>query len=152
MIEELENDFPELKSMHLPEFNIFRKWNAKWRIKETFVIEYENSSYKIYNQYYYIRLLDLRDGTEESQKALAEIVKAQLSKTKFFGQKVTFGRFFQGESHMREIIRETLLHHKEFSSEENYQIILEQSDFISKCAYTYFDGIVQEAYTKVMHY
>jgi class 3 adenylate cyclase len=148
MIEDLENDFPELKSMNPPEFNLFRKWNAKWRIKEAIVIEYENSSYKIYNQYYYIRLLDLRDGTEESQKALAEIVKAQLSKTKFFGQKVTFGRFFQGESHMREIIRETLLHHKEFSSEESYQIILEQSDFISKCAYTYFDGIVQEAYAK----
>ncbi len=148
MIEDLEIDFPDLKNTPLPEFNLFKRWNSKWRIKESLVIEYENSSYKIYNQYYYVRLLDLRDGTDDSRNRLAEIVKAQLSKTRFFGQKVTFGLFFQGESHMREIIRETLLVHQDFAREEVYQIILEQSDFISKCAYTYFDGIVQEAYAK----
>ncbi len=148
MIQDLEIDFPDLKNLSNPEFNLFRKWNSKWRIKEALVIEYQNSSYKIYNQYYYIRLLDLRDGTNDSRKSLEEIVKAQLSKTRFFGQKVTFGLFFQGESHMREVIRETLFVHKDFSREEIYQIILEQSDFISKCAYTYFDGIVQEAYAK----
>lgn len=148
MILDLEKDFPELQGMTDPEFNLFKKWNQRWRMNEVFVIEYEQSSYKIYNQYYYIRLLDLRDGTSDSRKSLEEIVRAQLSKTRFFGQKVTFGRFFQGESHMREIIRETFFAHKEFSGEEVYRIILDQSDFISKCAYTYFDGIIQEAYAK----
>ncbi len=148
MIQDLEMDFPELKGITDPDFNLFRKWNQRWKKNENLVIEYDDSTYKIYNQYYYIRLLDFRDGTEESRSRLGLTVKNQLSKTRFFGQKVTFGLFFQGESHMREMLREMLLSEKDSFAEEMYQTVLLQSDFISKCAYSYFDEIMQEAYEK----
>lgn len=148
MLADLETDFPELKDIPDPEFNLFRKWNQRWKQNESLVIDYDQSTYKIYNQYYYIRLLDLRNGTEKSRAGLGETVKSQLSKTRFFGQKVTFGLFFQGESHMREMIREMLLAQDSSRAENMYQIILEQSDFISKCAYSYFDEIMQDAYEK----
>ena len=148
MLADLETDFPELKDIPDPEFNLFRKWNQRWKQNESLVIDYDQSTYKIYNQYYYIRLLDLRNGTEKSRAGLGETVKSQLSKTRFFGQKVTFGLFFQGESHMREMIREMFLSQKDGLAEEMYQTVLEQSDFISKCAYSYFDEIMQEAYEK----
>ncbi|HNO25050.1 MAG TPA: adenylate/guanylate cyclase domain-containing protein [Leptospiraceae bacterium] len=148
MIKDLETDFPELNTLPDPEFNLFRKWNAIWRGKESAVLEYSESTYKIYNQLYYIRLLDLRDGTEESRSRLKTTVKNQLSKTSFFGQKVTFGRFFQGESNMRETIRNALLFQMDIPVEEAYRMILEQSDFILECSYSYFDEIIQEAYAK----
>lgn len=148
MILDLEKDFPELAGLTDPEFNLFRKWNYKWKIYEAKVLEYENSTYKLYNQIYYERLLDLREGTEVARNRFSEKLKTQLSKSTFFGHRVTFGLFFQGESYMREAIREILSSQTKIPPEDSYQIILEQSDFISKCGYDYFDSVMQVAYEK----
>ena len=148
MCANLEIDFPELRALADPEFNLFRKWNSKWKTNESKVLDYEKSTYKLYNQIYYERILDLSKGTKESRLKLEEKLKSQLSKSSFFGHRVTFGLFFQGESYMRESVREIFSLQNEFSSEEAYQILLEQSDFIAKCGYDYFDSIVQEAYEK----
>ncbi|MBP7283499.1 MAG: hypothetical protein KBA66_18080 [Leptospiraceae bacterium] len=53
MLFDLEKDFPELKDSGDPEFNLFRKWNHKWKIFEVRVLDYEKSTYKLYNQIYY---------------------------------------------------------------------------------------------------
>lgn len=148
MIEDLENDFPMLKNISDPELNIFRKWNERWKKYEDGVLDYTLSTYKLYNQIFYKRLLDLRDGNGESRDSFGQIIKKHLAKSSFFGRAVTFGLFFRGETLMRETIREILFSQQEIPSEEAYQIIWEQSDFMGKCNYEYFEGILQDAYEK----
>ena len=148
MIQDLEIDFPGLTKMTDPEFNFFRKWNHRWKNYEAGVLDYELSTYKLYNQIYYKKLLDLRDGTEESRKIFGQKIKEHLAKSSFFGKTVTFGLFFRGETLMRETIREILFSQKEIPAEDAYQIIWEQSDFMGKCNYEYFEGILQDAYAK----
>ena len=108
---------------------------------------YTLSTYKLYNQIFYKRLLDLRDGNGESRGLLWTNNKKHLAKSNFFGTKSYFWIIFHGETLMEKRF-EILFSQQEIPSKKPIKLFGSKVILWVKCNYEYFEGILQDAYEK----
>jgi len=141
MIKDLLIEFPQLKTANEAPFNFMRLWMENNLSDKT----YDKSTYKLYNQSVFSRLLDLRDQSVRSRVRLRKRINTTLKSLKFFGKEFTFGIFFRAETTMREIFREILENELKISYNTAWKIITDQSDFWLECGYKYYDGLLRNA-------
>ena len=96
LVNRVRREFPIPEDEPLPSDNLFKRWielNGKWT--------YEEFGLYGYNQIYLYRLLDLRDGTAESQKQYFDTMRNRFSHFDYEKQGFTVSFFLNSESNMR---------------------------------------------------
>ncbi|MDX1959763.1 MAG: adenylate/guanylate cyclase domain-containing protein [Leptospiraceae bacterium] len=139
---EVEAEFPEYQKVKT-KYNFFEYWHDK-RVDQG-IKPYKETSFKMFSQVFYSRILDYKYGTEDSRKLLQSRIYRILGVGKTYGRDFTFGIFFKAENKMKECLRELLQKHSEFDFEEVWKLIIEQSEFYTECAYSHFDSILKES-------
>jgi len=139
-IERLRNEFAIGKDEKLPADNIFKKWcdlNGKF--------EYEDSGLFGYNEMFLPRIMDLRDGTAESQHQFFDMTRKRFDQFDYEKQGYTVSFFLNSESNMRELLREVVRKNLPELGKESDKVVLAQSAAFQTAMYEYFEGILKTA-------
>jgi len=123
-----------------PAENLFRRWceiNGKFN--------YDDSAFYGFNQIFMPRLLDLRDGTPDSQRLLYHAMTGTFDRFDYERQGFTVSFFLNSESTMRELLREAVWKSGMASPEAGDQLILSQSGAYQTAMYEYFEGVLKNA-------
>jgi len=139
-IEQVRNEFAIAKEDKLPTENIFRKWcqiNGKF--------DYDDSGLFGYNQIFLPRVLDLRDGTEESRERFFNHTRTTFDNFDYEKQGYTVSFFLNSEGNMRELLREAVRRHLPDLGKEAEKMVLAQSAAFQTAMYEYFEGILKTA-------
>jgi class 3 adenylate cyclase len=134
----LEFDLPE--SEPLPTYNLFKRW-----CEINGMFDYDDSAFVGYNQIYFPRLLDLRDGTPESQQLHFDAMRGAFDRFDYEKQGFTVSFFLNSESTMRELLREMLAKELKEEREAADFLILSQSGAFQTAMYEYFEGVLKGA-------
>jgi class 3 adenylate cyclase len=140
LIERTRKEFEIADEEKLPEENLFKRWceiNGKFA--------YEDSAFVGYNQIFFPRLLDLRDGTTESQDLLFRTMRAAFDRFDYEKQGFTVSFFLNSESTMRELTREAYWKHLPHLEEHGDRLLLSQSGAFQTAMYEYFEGVLKTA-------
>jgi class 3 adenylate cyclase len=124
----------------LPAENLFKRWtqiNGKFN--------YEDSALPGYNQIFMPRLLNLRDGTTESQEWLFNAMRAAFNRFDYEKQGFTVSFFLNSESTMRELLREAVRKNLPDLGKEADKLVLTQSGAYQTAMYEYFEGVLKTA-------
>jgi class 3 adenylate cyclase len=139
-IERLRREFAIGEEEKLPAENIFKRWcemNGKFG--------YEDSGLFGYNEMFLPRILDLRDGTEESQQQFFNATRNRFDQFDYEKQGYTVSFFLNSESNMRELLREAVRKNLPEWSEEGDAVVLAQSAAFQTAMYDYFEGVLKTA-------
>jgi len=139
-IELLRREFSIGKEEQLPPHNIFKSWcemNGKFA--------YEEAGLFGYNEIFLDRLLDLRDGTPESQTHFFSVTRNRFDQFDYEKQGYTVSFFLNSESNMRELLREAVRKNLPEISEEGDKVVLAQSAAFQTAMYEYFEGVLKTA-------
>jgi len=124
----------------LPTENLFKRWteiNGKWA--------YEEFGLFGYNQIYIFRILDLRDGTPESQQRYFDTMRQRFDHFDYEKQGFTVSFFLNSESAMRELMREVVRKDLPDMGEMGDYLVLKQSGAVQTAMYEYFEGVLKTA-------
>ena len=105
---------------------------------------YEDSAFIGYNQMFLPRLLDLRDGTPESQRRLINAMTGTFDRFDYEKQGFTVSFFLNSESTMRELLREVVWKSGMASPDAGDFLILSQSQAFQTSMYEYFEGVLKK--------
>jgi class 3 adenylate cyclase len=139
-IELLRREFAIGEEEKLPAENIFKRWcemNGKFA--------YEDSGLFGYNEMFLPRILDLRDGTAESQQQFFSVTRKRFDQFDYEKQGYTVSFFLNSESNMRELLREVVRRYLPDLGKEADKIVLSQSAAFQTAMYEYFEGILKTA-------
>jgi len=139
-IERVRSEFAIGEEEKLPAENLFERWteiNGKFH--------YEDSALPGYNRIYLPRLLDLRDGTAESQKRLFDAMRTTFEGFDYEKQGFTVSFFLNSEGNMRELMREAVRNHLPDLGRTADRLVLAQSGAFQTAMYEYFEGILKKA-------
>ena len=139
-IERMRQEFSISEDERLPTDNIFAKWcemNGKFA--------YEEAGLFGYNELFLPRILDLRDGTVESQDEFFDTTRNRFDQFDYERQGYTVSFFLNSESNMRELLREAVRKHLPEISEEADAMVLSQSGAFQTAMYEYFEGVLKTA-------
>jgi class 3 adenylate cyclase len=123
---------------HLPPDNLFKRWceiNGKFG--------YEDSAFIGYNQIFLPRILDLRDGTAESQRRHINAMVGTFDRFDYERQGFTVSFFLNSESTMRELLREAIWKSGLPGPDALDYLILSQSQAYQTAMYEYFEGVLK---------
>jgi class 3 adenylate cyclase len=123
----------------LPAENLFKRWceiNGKFA--------YEDSAFIGYNQIFLPRILDLRDGTAESQRRHINAMVGTFDRFDYEKQGFTVSFFLNSESTMRELLREVIWKSGLPAPEALDFLILSQSQSYQTAMYEYFEGVLKK--------
>ena len=140
LIAHVRREFSITETDPLPVENIFKRWcelNGKFG--------YEDSAFVGYNQIFFPRLLDLRDGTIDSQELLFRTMRAAFDRFDYEKQGFTVSFFLNSESTMRELMREVVRKNLPHFEEEADYLVLSQSGALQTAMYEYFEGVLKSA-------
>ena len=141
LIERTREEFAIAEDEKLPVQNLFKRWceiNGKFA--------YEDSAFVGYNQIFFPRLLDLRDGTTESQELLFRTMRAAFDRFDYEKQGFTVSFFLNSESTMRELMREAVWKHlPDDLATGGDRLVLSQSGDFQTAMYEYFEGVLKTA-------
>jgi len=140
LIAHVRREFAIGEEEALPVENIFKRWcelNGKFG--------YEDSAFVGYNQIFFPRLLDLRDGTIDSQELLFRTMRAAFDRFDYEKQGFTVSFFLNSESTMRELMREVVRRNLPQCEEEADYLVLSQSGAFQTAMYEYFEGVLKTA-------
>ena len=124
----------------VPSDNLFRTWSE---LNNKF--PYDEGAFVTYNIAYIARLLDLREGTPESQAHLRAEMKAAFERFDYEKQGFTVSFFLESEGNMRETLRAAVRRHLPEIAWEADQLILLQSRGHQLAMYDYFEGLLKVA-------
>jgi len=122
----------------LPAENLFKRWceiNGKFA--------YEDSAFIGYNQIFLPRILDLRDGTTESQRRHINTMVGTFDRFDYERQGFTVSFFLNSESTMRELLREAIGKSGLPAPESLDFLLLSQSQAYQTAMYEYFEGVLK---------
>ncbi len=136
-VERVRREFP---AAPVAPYNLFERWVAARDVPS-----YAATTFKLYNYSFLDRLLDLRDGSTESEAQLRRRIATMLATGKFYGRGFTFKRFFQAENYMREELGRALAHTPEIPYDVAYGLILAQSEVWAEAGYDYYDRVLRGA-------
>jgi class 3 adenylate cyclase len=131
-------EFGIAESEKLPSENLFKRWceiNGKFA--------YEDSAFIGYNQIFLPRILDLRDGTAESQRRHINAMVGTFDRFDYEKQGFTVSFFLNSESTMRELLREAVWKSGLHGPEALDYLILTQSQAYQTAMYEYFEGVLK---------
>jgi len=140
LIERVRREFAIEEGEIPPTENIFKRWceiNGKFG--------YEDSAFVGYNQIFLPRLLDLRDGTVDSQETFFNAMRAAFDGFDYEKQGFTVSFFLNSESTMRELLREVVRKNLPEWAEAGDHLILSQSGAFQTAMYEYFEGALKTA-------
>ena len=140
MIGRVRQEFAISAQEQLPCENIVRRWT---KINGKF--DYDDSGLFGYNQIFLPRVLDLRDGTPDSQKTFFSAMRATFNRFDYEKQGFTVSFFLNSESNMRELLREVVRRHLPDLGNEADKLVLSQSAAFQTAMYEYFEGILKTA-------
>lgn len=143
MIEEVNQEFPLTKNQIDPTYNFFKKWHES-RTDEG-VKPYADTTFKMYNQLYFSRILDIRDHSEETIASLKEKVERVLGVGKSYGRDFDFGLFFTVENSMKENVREMLVDECKDDYKDLWTIFYKQSEYYTGLGYNYYQSLLSNA-------
>ena len=139
LIKRVRAEFAIAEDEKLPSDNLFRRWceiNGKFG--------YEDSAFIGYNQIFLPRILDLRDGTAESQRRHINAMVGTFDRFDYEKQGFTVSFFLNSESTMRELLREAIWKSGMPSPEAADFLILSQSQSYQTAMYEYFEGVLKK--------
>jgi class 3 adenylate cyclase len=139
-IERIRREFAIGEDENLPAENIFKRWcdmNGKF--------DYEDSGLFGYNEMFLPRILDLRDGTAESQEQFFSTTRNRFDQFDYEKQGYTVSFFLNSESNMRELLREAVRKNLPEWRKEGDAVVLAQSAAFQTAMYDYFEGILKTA-------
>jgi class 3 adenylate cyclase len=139
-IARLRHEFAIAEDEPLPTENIFARWcdmNGKF--------QYHDSGLFGYNRFYLPRVLDLRDGTAESQERHFSAMRNAFDSFDYEKEGFTVAFFLKSESNMRELMREVVRKHLPPWSEAADHLVLAQSGAFQTAMYEYFEGLLKTA-------
>ena len=139
-IDRVRHEFAIGPDEKLPEENIFARWchiNGKF--------EYHDSGLFGYNRIFFPRVLDLRDGTAESQERFFEDTRDAFDGFDYEKQGYTVSFFLNSESNMRELIREVVRKDLPHGGKVADDIVLRQSAAFQTAMYEYFEQVLKTA-------
>ncbi|HMV41553.1 MAG TPA: adenylate/guanylate cyclase domain-containing protein [Leptospiraceae bacterium] len=143
MIEDVYKEFPQTKDQADPDYNFFKKWHES-RSDEG-VKPYNETTFKMYNQLYFSRILDIRDNSVESVASLKAKVERVLGVGKSYGRDFDFGLFFSVENSMKENVREMLVDECKEDYKDLWIIFYKQSEFYTGLGYNYYQSLLANA-------
>jgi class 3 adenylate cyclase len=146
MILELEKEFPSTLVDKNYSYNLFEKWH-NFR-KDEGVRTYFETSFKLYNQVFFARIIDIRDHSLEAREKLNFRINRILGVGKAYGKDFTFGLFFSTENRMRETINELLIEEFTLDYKIYYDIFYEQSEYYTKKGFDHFDSVLKNSLKK----
>ena len=130
----------ELTDAELPADNMFRRWceiNGR--------IPYDDWALPGYDRIFLARLLDLRDGTHESQDQLSSAMLNVIDGFDYEQRGFTTSFFLNSESAMRELMRERVRRALPQFEEDADRLVLSQSGWFQTTMYEYFEGVLKNA-------
>jgi len=139
-IEQVRSEFAIGKEEELPSKNIFKRWcdiNGKF--------DYEDSGLFGYNRIFFPRLLDLREGSAESQARFFNETRAAFEQFDYEKQGYTVSFFLNSEGNMRELMREVVRKNPPDLGKEADKVVLSQSAAFQTAMYEYFEGVLKTA-------
>lgn len=139
-IDRVREEFGFAENEKLPPDNIFQKWckiNGKF--------DYEDSGLFGYNRIFWPRVLDLREGTPESQERFFSDTRDAFDNFDYERQGYTVSFFLNSESNMRELIREAVRNHLPELGQVADAIVLRQSAAFQTAMYEYFEQVLKTA-------
>ena len=140
LINLVRREFDIAREEALPSENLFKRWcdlNGKF--------SYEDSALPGYNQIFFPRLLDLRDGSKESQDVLFNAMRNAFDRFDYEKQGFTVSFFLNSESTMRELMREKVRENLSGLGEAADRLVLSQSGAFQTAMYEYFEGALKTA-------
>jgi class 3 adenylate cyclase len=137
-IHQVRHVFGICESEALPAQNLFERW---CEINGEF--DYCDSAVIGYNRMFLPRLLDLRNGTDESREALFCAMKKTFDAFDYDAHGFTVAFFLDSEGTMRELLRETLRRELPDLEPIADKIILDQSRAFHRAMYGYFEGVLK---------
>src|ERR1700761_4384746 len=138
LIRRLRAEFSIPQDEKLPTDNLFKRW---CEINGRF--DYEDSAFIGYNQIFLPRILDLRDGTAESQRRHINAMVGTFDRFDYEKQGFTVSFFLNSESTMRELLREAMWKSGLPGPEALDYLILQQSQAFQTAMYEYFEGVLK---------
>ncbi len=140
LIDLVRREFDIAREEALPTENLFKRWcdlNGKF--------SYDDSALPGYNQIFFPRLLDLRDGTKESQDVLFNAMRNAFDRFDYEKQGFTVSFFLNSESTMRELMREKVRQSLPELEDDADRLVLSQSGAFQTAMYEYFEGVLKVA-------
>jgi class 3 adenylate cyclase len=125
---------------NLPAENLFKRW-----CEINGMFGYDDSAFIGYNQIFLPRILDLRDGTDDSQGLLFDAMIGTFDRFDYEKQGFTVSFFLNSESTMRELLREVVWKSGMTDPEAGDFLILSQSQGYQTAMYEYFEGVLKKA-------
>ena len=132
-------EFSIAEDEKLPTENLFKRW-----CEINGMFSYEDSAFIGYNQIFLPRILDLRDGTVESQRRHINAMTGTFDRFDYEKQGFTVSFFLNSESTMRELLREAVWKSGMASPEAGDFLILSQSQAFQTAMYEYFEGVLKK--------
>jgi class 3 adenylate cyclase len=139
-IDRVRHEFAIGDEEKMPSTNIFQKWCA---LNGKFA--YEEAGLFGYNRFFLPRVLDLREGTPESQEIFFSAVRDTFDGFDYEKQGYTVSFFLNSESNMRELIRDAVHQDLPQFGKEADAIVLRQSAAFQTAMYEYFEKILKTA-------
>ena len=139
LLQRVRAEFGISEAEKLPAENLFKRWceiNGKFA--------YEDSAFIGYNQIFLPRILDLRDGTAESQRRHINAMVGTFDRFDYEKQGFTVSFFLNSESTMRELLREVIWKSGMPSPEAADFLVLSQSQAYQTAMYEYFEGVLKK--------
>jgi class 3 adenylate cyclase len=137
-IRQVRCEFGVSESEALPTHNLFERW---CEINGEF--DYWDSAVIGYNRMFLPRILDLRDGTEDSRENLFCAMRKTFDAFDYDAHGFTVAFFLDSESTMRELLRETLRRELPNCEPVADKIVLDQSRAFHRAMYGYFEGVLK---------
>jgi len=140
LIDRVRTEFDICENEKLPNENLFRRW-----CEINGMFGYDDSAFVGYNQIYLPRILDLRDGTTESEELHHKAMRHTFDRFDYERQGFTVSFFLKSESTMRELLREVVRRNLPEHAEAGDFLVLSQSGSFQTAMYEYFEGVLKHA-------
>lgn len=139
LVREVRSEFGIAPEEALPADNILQIWTE--RVAH---FSYEDSAFVTYNAFFFRRLLDLRDGTPESQARMFATMREGFGSFDYEKRGFTSGLFLDTESVMRDVLRETVRKKLPAIAAEADALVLRQSRIFQAGLFEFFEGLLKD--------
>ncbi|MCB1308246.1 MAG: adenylate/guanylate cyclase domain-containing protein [Leptospiraceae bacterium] len=142
MMADLHAALPELKQAPPAPYNMWRRWWDSMRQGRA----YADMTFRLYNQAFYYRLLDIRDGTAASREKMESVFTGILNQARQRSRSMTFEVMYTGESRFYEQCRKVVRECASLQGREElaWRIVLRQHQVISRASYRFFDAEMKQ--------
>ncbi len=135
----LRQEFKLGKNSPQVPYNLFFRW-----CESRHDFSYEDAAFLTYDRVFFYRLLDLRDGTNESSERFLNKMREAFGSFDYESLGFTASFFLDSESIMREVMRKSVQELLPEIASEADTLLLEQSRTYQNGMFNYFEGVLKK--------